>query len=161
MKAARTMAGKDQRVLAVAARTQRIACVVLDDGFPVMWDAAGKSIDTVADAVQKLRAWIAEYRPDVLVSENPDTAAKKGKAQIAILRAFAETGEDLRIRALVVRRRRRFKNVYDEAAAFGAQFPDLAGLVPKKPRLWESEGHTVVCFEALALARDAGLLQQS
>jgi len=146
-------------VLAVAARTKRIACVVIEDGLPITWDAAGTSALQPADAARKLRFWIEEFRPDVLVSENPDTATKKGRAQVGILRAFSAVGEEQAIRALVVRRRRRFKNIYEEAEAFGQQFPDLAGLVPRKAKPWESEGHNVVCFEALALARDAGLLK--
>ncbi len=152
------MKAKSQRVLSVAARTKRIACVVIEDGLPITWDAVGKSIVTPDDAAKKLRQWIDDYRPDLLVSENPDTATKKGDVQIEILKAFATVGEDQPMRALVVRRRRKFKNVYEEAAAFGRQFPDLAGLVPRKAKPWESEGHNVVCFEALALARDAGVL---
>lgn len=145
-------------MLAVAARTKRIACIVLEDGMPVTWDAAGKKAKSPEKAARKLRDWIGEHKPDVLVSENPDTAARKGKRQIAILKAFQAVGEDLPIRSLVVGRKRKFANVYEEARAFGEQFPDLAGLVPKHAKPWESEGHNVVCFEALALARDAGLL---
>ena len=152
------MTARKQRVLAVAARTKRIACIVLEDGMPVTWDAAGKKAKSPEKAARKLRDWIGEHKPDVLVSENPDTAARKGKRQIAILKAFQAVGEDMPVRNLVVSRERKFANVYEEARAFGEQFPDLAGLVPKHAKPWESEGHNVVCFEALALARDAGLL---
>lgn len=152
------MTAKKARVMAVAARTKRIACVILEDGLPVTWDAAGKRAKTPEKAAMKLRAWIEEHKPDVLVTENPDTAVRKGKRQIAILKAFQAVGEELPVRHLVVRRERKFANVYEEAAAFGVQFPDFAGLVPRQNKPWESEGHNVVCFEALALARDAGLL---
>ena len=155
------MTGSLQRVLAVAARTKRIACVVLQDGVPVTWDAAGKKVKSPEKAAGKLRDWIAEHKPDVLVSENPDTAARKGKKQIAVLKAFQAVGEDLPVLNLVVQRERKFANVYEEAAAFGEQFPDLAGLVPRQAKTWESEGHNVVCFEALALARDAGVLDHT
>ncbi|WP_421702332.1 hypothetical protein [Aliiroseovarius sp.] len=152
------MTASGKRVLAVAVRTKRIACVVFEDGIPVTWDAVGKKHKTPERAAEKLRSWIDEHKPDVLVSENPDTATRKGKRQIAVLKAFQAVGEELPLIHFIVERKRRFDNVYVEAAAFGEQFPDLAGLVPRPIKPWESEGHNVVCFEALALARDAGVI---
>ena len=154
------MESNRQRVLAVAARTGRIACVVLDDGELVIWDASEKAGSSAEEAAKKLRIWVREFKPDVLVSENPDAAQQKSGVQIPILKAFTAVGEDLGILNLVVQRKKRFRNAYVEASHLGEQFPDLAHLVPKKPRIWESEPYNLACFEALALAREAGLLKQ-
>ena len=153
------MGSKGQRVLSVAARTGRIACVVLDDGDLEIWAASEKAASSATEAAKKLRAWLQEFKPDVLISENPDTARKKRGVQIPILKTLASVGEDSGLRNLVVRRERRFRNAYIEAAHFGQKFPDLTHLVPKKPAIWQGEPYNLAFFEALALARDAGFLK--
>jgi len=145
-------------VLAVAARTGRLGSVVIDDGALIIWDTSEKAASSEALAAKKLRSWVKEFRPDCLVTENPDTAGQKRGAQIPILKSFAAVGDDLPILNLVVTRKRLFKNAYLEAENFGNQFPDIAHLAPKKPAIWEREPYQLVCFEALALVRDAGLL---
>lgn len=148
-----------QRVLAVAARTGRLGCVIIDDGDLVIWDTSEVAAKSATRAARKLRKWIEEFQPSVLVTENPDAAGRKSGMQISILKAFIEVGEELPMPSLVVRRVRQFDNAYLEAAHFTVQFPDLAPLKPEKPPIWGKEPYSLVCFEALALARDAGLLQ--
>jgi len=153
------MARRNQRVLAVTARTGRLGCVVVDDGDLVIWDTSEKGAASPEAAGAKLRAWIAEYRPDVLVSENPDAAGRKHGLQIEILKTLAEIGQDLPLLNLVVRRHRRFHNAYEEAQDLGAQFPELSMMVPQKPPIWGNEPYNLVLFEALVLVREAGLLR--
>ncbi len=153
------MPANRSRVLSVAVRTGRMACVVLDDGDLIIWDASRKAVKNPAQAARKLRRWIREFRPDVLITENPDSAGQKRGAQIKILKTLISVGEDQPILNMAVRRERRFKNAYLEAEDLGHQFPDLRHLVPKKPPIWKSEPYNLACFEALALARDAGVLE--
>lgn len=153
------MNGNGQRVLAVAARTGRLACVVLDDCQLVIWDASEKAASSEDEAAKKLRAWVHDFKPDILVTENPDAARKKGGLQIPILQVLASVGDDLPIPNLVVQRKRRFPNAYVEAAHLGNQFPDLAHLVPKKPPIWKGEPYNLACFEALVLAHEGGFLR--
>lgn len=152
------MTPNKQRVLAVAARSGRIGCVVVENGDLIFWQGSQKEAASKEQAVKCLRDWIREFRPDVLVSENPDAAGDKYGEQIPILQGFAEAGQDLPIVNLVVRRERPFDNVYEEAAHLAQQFPDLKDMVPKKPPIWMNEPYRLVFFEALALVRDAGLL---
>ncbi|MDU8914235.1 hypothetical protein, partial [Aestuariicoccus sp. MJ-SS9] len=102
------MSVRNQRALAVAARTGRLGCVVVDDGDLVIWDTSEKGASSSAKAAAKLRDWIREYHPDVLVTENPDAAGRKHGQQIRILKTFAAIGQDLPLVNLVVRRRRTF-----------------------------------------------------
>lgn len=153
------MSARNQRALAVAARTGRLGCAVVDDGDLVIWDTSEKGAGSTGEAATKLRAWIAEYHPDVLVTENPDVPGRKHGRQVRILKTFAAVGQDLPILNLVVRRHRRFQNAYEEAADLAAQFPDLALMVPKKPPIWGNEPYNLVLFEALVLMREAGLLR--
>ncbi len=152
------MTGSARRILAVAARCGRLGCVVVDEGDLVIWDASRKGAESVENAVATLKAWIDEFRPDVLVTENPDSAGRKRGRQLRILRAFADVGQDAALINVVIRRQRVFDNIYDEARDFADQFPDLAPLIPVRPPIWEKEPYRLIYFEALALIRDAGLL---
>lgn len=153
------MKSGNQRILAVAARTERIGCVVVESGDLVFWEGSAEMAKDAEGAAKQLRAWIHEFQPDVVVSENPDAAGKKSGVQIPILQAFVEVGQDVQAVNLVVRRERPFQNVYDEAKSLAEEFPDLEGMVPEKPPIWGKEPYNLVFFEALALVRDAGLLQ--
>ena len=152
------MRRKTDRVLGVAARCGRIGCVVVDAGDLVIWDASRKGASSAAAASRKLRTWIDEFRPDVLVTEHPGRAGKKRGRQLEILRAYRDVGQGENLVNMAIRRQRSFANVYDEAAHFAGQFPDLAPLLPPRPPIWCKEPHSLIFFEALALIRDAGLL---
>ncbi|MEW9920372.1 hypothetical protein AB2B41_12220 [Marimonas sp. MJW-29] len=107
----------------------------------------------------KLKDWIAEFAPDVLVTENPDAPGRKRGLQIDILKRFDAIGQELPIINLLVRRRQSFRNAYEEAADLARQFPDLAMMVPAKPPIWGNEPYNLILFEALVLMREAGLLK--
>lgn len=147
-----------QRVLSVAARCGRLGAVVVEGGELIIWDTSGKGARSVSRAVVKLKVWIEHFRPDLLVTENPDMAGGKRGRQLAILHAFLDTGQDADLLNLVIRRERRFENVYKEAADLATRFPELAPYIPVKPPIWGNEPYGLICFEALALVRDAGLL---
>ncbi len=150
-----------QRILAVAARTERIGCVVIENGELSYWIGSAEMAKDADQATKQLRVWVREFQPDVFVSENPDAPGKKSGVQLAILKAFCAIGEDEPIINLVVRRERPCRNVYEEARQLAEAFPELLGIVPQKPPIWKKEPYNLVFFEALALVRDAGLLQPS
>jgi hypothetical protein len=146
------------RVLSVAVRTGRMACVVLDGSDLVIWDASRKAAKSQARASKKLKRWIDEFRPEVIITENPDCAGQKRGEQIKILKTLASVAEDQPIVNIVACRKKRFKNAYLEAEDLGQHFPDIRHLVPKKPQIWKPEPYYLACFEALALVRAAGFL---
>jgi len=155
------MRAKAQRVLSVAARAGRVGFVLLHNGDLQMWKASEKASESADSAARSLRQWVDAYRPDCLISQNPDTAGKKSGKQIDILQALARSGDDMPILNLVVLRTQPFANAYAEAKALAKQFPELKSFVPKKPKIWQSEPYRLVIFEALALVRDAGLLPKT
>jgi len=154
------MTAEARRVLSVAARSGRIGCVLLEGQALKGWTTSERGARSAVAAVQRLRGWVRTFEPEVLVSENPDADSRKGGRQLSILRAFVEVGDDLAILNLVVQRQRRFPNFYLEAADLACRFPDLAHEVPRKPPIWKKEPYRLVIFEALALARDAGLVEE-
>jgi hypothetical protein len=149
------------RVLAIAAREGRIGCVIIDNRDLILWEGSECFSKTPEKAALKLQAWIDEFEPDVVVSEQPHTAGKKGRKLVKTLVAFAKIAEERPIIGLQIERKRPFRNIFEEAKALADEFPDLRGMVPEKPAIWiGSEPYSLVFFEALALVRDAGLLKR-
>ena len=153
------MARDAQRVLAVSVRCRGMAAVLLEGGDVLLWSTSRKGTQSTDKALEVIRRWVKTYRPDVLVTENPDQAGRKSGRQIRTLRALVDMGSELDILGLVVRRDQSERNVYEQAASFAAMCPELKRVVPQKPAIWKSEPRTVAVFEALGLARSAGLLR--
>lgn len=152
--------GRDgQRVLAVAARSTGLGCVLLEAGDLLLWinsEAGTKGADAAAAV---LRDWAKTYHPDVIITETPDAAGHKRGRQIAILRALLETADNLSPINFSLRRTQPYKNAYEQARELARRCPEIERALPIKPPIWKSEHRNLVIFEALALARDAGLLR--
>ncbi len=146
------------RILAVSARSERIGYVVVENDDLLFWEGTTAAKDPYIAAAH-LFSWIQMFRPDVVISENPETPGRKSGKQIAILRAFAEVSDREPPVSLLVRRRRLYVNLYEEAKHLARRFPDMKELVPEKPPIWRKEPYRLIFFEALSLIRDAGLLQ--
>ncbi len=151
------MAVGSQRILAVSVRTERIGCVVLEDGDLLFWQ--GSSGRTPSKAGELLNEWITAYRPDIVITENPDTPGKKSGRQVAILTTLYRVANRVSsVFTVTVARRQPFRNVYDEAANLAKQFPELLEILPEPRPIWRKEPYSLVFFEALALVREAGLI---
>ena len=145
------MSTNTPRVLAIAARTMHVGCVHLVDGKLVDWGLA--YVRTTEEATAKLYEWLDIYKPDCLVSENPETEFKKSGKQIDILKAFVDIGREAPVLNLVLTRKKTHKNLYLQAASLAEQFPEIASRVPKKPPIWLPGHRNLVFFDALALAK--------
>lgn len=139
------------RVLAVAARTMHVGCVHLVDGKLADWGLA--YVRTTEEATAKLSNWLEIYKPDCLVTENPETEFRKSGKQIDILKAFVDIGREAPVLNLVQTRKKTHKNLYLQAASLAKQFPEIASRVPKKPPIWLPGHRNLVFFDALALAK--------
>ncbi len=149
------------RVLAVAARERRIGCVVIDNRDLVFWEGSECLSKTTQQAKEQLQHWVNEFEPDVVISEQPGTARRKGRKTVRILEEFAVVTKDIPVLGVQIERRRPFRNVFREAEALADEFPDLKGMVPVKPPVWTGrEPYNLIFFEALALVRDASLLKR-
>ncbi len=116
------------------------------------WRCSKKAAQSPDLATDTLRNWIARYRPEVVISQNPDAAGRKGQATIAILADIARVIEDADLQALIVTRAPRFENLYAEAADLAERYPVLKSRCPRKPPCYGSEPRALVYFEALAMA---------
>ena len=152
--------GRDgQRVLAVSARITGLGCVLLEAGDLLLWINSEAGTKGPEAAVTVLRDWAKTYRPDVIITETPDAAGHKRGRQIAILRALLEAADDLSPINFSLRRSQPYNNAYEQARELARLCPEIARALPVKPPIWKSEHRNLAIFEALALARDAGLLK--
>jgi len=146
------MAAKARRILAVAARQDQLCALYMLGEKIEDWCASRQGGSSAGVAVLQLRRWYKTYQPEILISENPDTATRKGEKNINILKAIAAESKDYNAPNFLVTRQQRYKNLYEEAEALAERYPDLAPKLKEKPQIWESEPRDVIYFEALSMA---------
>ena len=66
-------------VLSVAAASGRVGYVYLVDGRLRDWRISGKAAGSPGNAARLAQAWIDRLRPEVVVTEKVEEAAKKGE----------------------------------------------------------------------------------
>lgn len=140
------------RVLAFAAATGRVGSVFLVGDKLVDWHISNKAAENGVEAAGHAQALINDLMPDVVVTEELETAKHKGKHTLALIAAIARTAEHNDLLDVSVPRDHRFRNKYAEADALVEQFPELAPWKPMKRRFYDNEPRNTVLFEALALA---------
>jgi len=146
------MTSDNRRILICAARIDQL-CVLFMRGKELCdWQVSRKGARNPKAAATQMRKWIDEFRPDILISENPDTASRKGEKNTNILRAIAAVCEDNPALNMIVTRAQRYKNLYEEAAILAMRYPQLMQWSPKKQPIWKSEPRNVIYFEALSMA---------
>jgi hypothetical protein len=140
------------RVLALAAARRRVGSVVLDGATLLDWRISDKAAENASSARDHVRSLIADFSPDVVVTEEVATARQKGKRTHAITEAMYAEAEEAGLLAVSLPRTQRFANKYDEAEALLAEFPELAPWLPVRRRFYDNEPRNTVLFEALSLA---------
>jgi len=118
-----------------------------------------KGAQSEDDAALTLRRWIVKYDPDTVISENPDSAKKKGDKQKGILAIWARIAEDMPLLNILVVRLQKHRNMYVEAKQLARKYPQIKNHVPVKPPIWMPEPRQTVIFEALSMA-DRALAEQ-
>ncbi len=140
------------RILAIAAATGRVGYVYLVGGKLKDWRISRKAARSPVDAAEQAQRWINRLKPEVVVTEKTETAAKKSTKTKEIIHAIARTAAHNYVLDVSVAREHDYANKYEEAAALGKQHPEIAPWVPKKRRFFDTEPRSTVLFEALSLA---------
>jgi ribosomal protein L17 len=139
------------RVLALAAARRRVGSVVLDGTMLLDWRISDKAAENTNSARSHIRSLLADFSPDVVVTEEMATARHKGKRTHDITESMFAEAEEAGLLAVSLPRTQRFKNKYDEAEALVAEFPELAPWLPVRRRFYDNEPRNTVLFEALSL----------
>lgn len=140
------------RLLALAVTHSRIGCVFLIGDQLVYWRISDRATRSRAKAVAWTQKLIDELRPDVMVTEKPEAASKKGAGTKVLIEAVAAVAPDNDLLGVSVVREQAYANKYEEAEAIAGRYPELEPWVPKKRRFFENEPRNTVIFEAMALA---------
>lgn len=140
------------RVLSLAVATGRIGCVFLVDGALRDWRLSKKAARSAELAQRQVEVWIESVGPHVVITEAVSQRSTKSKKTRTLIDVVGRVAADMGVLDVKVSRGSSFKNKYEEAAALGTRFPEIAAWVPKKPKIWESEPRNTVYFEALTLA---------
>lgn len=145
------MTGKYVYVLSVAASATRIGYVFWIDGEPQVWNLSRAASRSPEAAYQHVRDWIDYFRPDLLITERPNSNTRKGARTQQLLDAVGKSAQDENIDWWYVDRLQPFENKYAEAEALAERFPALKDELPNKRRLWAEEPRRMIVFEALAI----------
>ncbi|KAA0909538.1 hypothetical protein FLO80_21145 [Aquicoccus porphyridii] len=128
--------------------------VYIDKGTPRDCGMSRRGGNGPEAAVAVLREWLAQYRPEMVICQNPDAPGGKGRHAIDILLALTRALEDAEPQEIFVNRRQRHANIYQEAKALADHFPAFPKAPPEQPPIWRAEPRDMVYFEALALAHE-------
>lgn len=140
------------RLIAFAAASGRVATVFFIGKQLMEWkisDCASKSAD---HAMAWIERQIEELKPDVIVTENPTLASRKGVVARSIIEAISYLAETLHILNPRVRRHHDYANKYEEADAIAELYPELKRWLPKRRRFFDNEPRNTVLFEAMSYA---------
>ena len=118
------------RLLAVAAAHGRVGAVFLIGNDLMDWQMSSKAAESNVEAAAFAQTLINDFTPDVVVTEEIDTAQHKGKHTLGLIAAIARTAEHNHVLDVAVPREHRYPNKYAEAEALIEQYPELA---PWKP----------------------------
>ena len=141
------------RLLAVAAASGRIGSVFLIGDRLMDWQMSNKAAESSVEATAFAQALINEFTPDVVVTEELDTARHKGTHTLGLIAAIARTAEHNQVLDVAVPHEHRYPNKYAEAEALVERYPELTPWKPAKRRFYDNEPRNTVIFEALALAQ--------
>jgi len=140
------------RMLALAAASGRVGYVYLVGDRLKDWRVSEKAAKSPAKAAEQTQKWINELKPDVIVTEKVEEAAKKGDKTKEIIAAIACTAEHNYVLDVSVKREHDHASKYEEADALAKRYPDITAWLPKKRRFYDNEPRNTVLFEALSLA---------
>ncbi|MEJ6404938.1 hypothetical protein [Yoonia sp. 2307UL14-13] len=140
-------------VLAIAVASGKVGYVFLSGGKLQDWGMVQKATKSSSDLVGFAQELITTLKPDVVVTEKRTTGCRKGQRTKTLIRSIAELASHNPVLDIEVQRPRRYPTKYDEAHGLAAEYPDIAGHLPKhRRRIFDYEPRSMVLFEALALA---------
>lgn len=141
-----------RKVMSIAAATGRVAYTYFEGRKLADFALSYKASETPADAAHYAKRWIEMLDPDVVITEKITKSSNKGDNTHAVIKAMAREAANHVLNEISIARQQLYPNKYVEADVYAKRFPDLNAVLPRKPRIWESEPANMMYFEAIALA---------
>ena len=143
------------RTLSVAVATRRVAAVFLLDGKVKVTKLSRTAANCPIQATETIEDWVASFAPHFLISENAETAIRKGAHSKRILEVVADCFTEAAGKHILVTRIQNLSNKYEEAEALVRLHPEMTEKLPEHPPIWEEEPHRISLFEALSFFEQA------
>lgn len=140
-------------VLGAAASFNALSFVYFESGELCYWGNHPRAARNLEGAVRISNRWLARCTPKLVIVPDYDGTAKGAYAR-ALVEAVVGAAENRDIPCVKTQRRQTFANKYEEAAALALVFPQIAALVPKPRKPWDTEPYGILLFEALAITHN-------
>lgn len=147
------------RILGIYPSSRGFAFAVLEDGRLVDWGLAKTFAGTEEAFLTRVESLVDRYRPSHIALEDHARSRRRDKARRFVDAAFVYARARTREALVVSRRAVRLRLGLDEdasnhdlAVCISNHFPELAPLLPRRRRLWESEAERIQVFQAVGLA---------
>lgn len=131
--------------------TGRVAAVFLEDDHLLGWCRSTTAFGNEGRAAHQMVSWIQGFGPHVVLIEDAQSGARKGRQSRRVTEALAGVCAEANCLDLRVRRTQGHANKYLEAEALAKRFPEAKSILPKKPPIWLPEPRNMSYFEALSL----------
>ncbi|MEQ9180457.1 MAG: hypothetical protein RIF44_17335 [Nitratireductor sp.] len=141
-----------ERILALAVASGFMVVIVMHKGQLAHWQRWRDKAACPPKARSAFRTVVAQYRPDVIVCEDPDRRCRKSGASLRLLRTLAQAADDEAVRSIRLPRIYAYRNRYEEAVALCDRFPEFELWRPKRWGSYERAPKDIIFFEALAFA---------
>jgi hypothetical protein len=127
---------------------------------PVDWGTKAVRGDKNRKSVKRFRELIEQFRPDVLVIEDPTAPSSRRHPRIKVLTSkIVELALENDITVKLLPRTKVLKHFepfgattkYKIAVKICALFPELEPILPRPRKMWEAENPRLSIFDAIAL----------
>lgn len=140
------------RLLSLAVMSGRIGYAVFDGEDLKAWEISRKAARSEDDLRDVLGRWLEDLAPDVVVTEELTLKSKKRGRTVLLLATIRSFLRERRLLHVRIIRKRPYRTKYVEAEHLIRCFPALAPWKPERKKFYDNEPHSVVIFEAVALA---------
>jgi hypothetical protein len=140
------------RLLALSVMSGRIGYAVFDGETLKDWSISRKAARSEEHLRDVLHRWLDDLAPNAVVTEELTPRSKKRGRSVRLLSAIRDCLAERGVLHVRIVRDRPFKTKYVEAAHLVERFPALQPWQPVRTRFYDNEPHSVVIFEAVALA---------
>lgn len=150
---------KHIRILAIYPSSRGFGFAVLEDGTLVDWGFAKSFAKTKEAFLTRLENLVDRYRPSHMTLEDFTRSRRRDAVRRFVAIALAYACQRAIQTTLVSRTEVRAglhlggnASNHDVAVCISRRFTELAPLLPRRRRLWESEAERIQVFQAVGLA---------
>lgn len=122
------------RIMGIAAASNRIAFVCLHDGNLIGWGIFGQHSnwkENLVGSVQSILTWL---RPRVVVTEDCDAGCRKGRRTRTLIASLAALASHNTVHYIANARPRNHRSKYEEVIELLSFYPELGSYAPRRKR---------------------------